>query len=136
MSKVTYRWLDGPTLTDAEWAKEMERIDPVLATRGWASLNKNMTRILIAEDESGKMAFHVFQMVGFCGPLFLPPSMRGTGVAEELADKMFQFLGEMRARGWIAIANSPHAAVLCEKYGMDKLTTPVYVMPNPGGLSG
>jgi hypothetical protein len=127
---ITYRWVDGKDASDADW----DKIESILVARGWMSLNRQVSRILIAEDESGKMGFHVFQMIPYCGPLFVPPSMRGSGVAEELADRMFQFLGEMQARGWIATAESPHAAALCEKYGMDKVTTPVYVMPSPGGI--
>jgi hypothetical protein len=129
MDNVTYRWVDGPTASDADW----EKIESVLASRGWMSLNRNMSRILIAERD-GVMAFHVFQFLPFCGPLFVPPSMRGTGVAEELANRMVDFLAESEARGWVVVADSPHAAKLCEDRGMTEIESPVYVMPNPGGV--
>jgi hypothetical protein len=129
MSEVTYRWIDGPTASDADW----EKIESVLASRGWMSLNRNGTRILVAERD-GTMAFHVFQFVPFCGPLFVPPSMRGTDIAMELANRMVEFLAEINARGWLVVADSPHAAKLCEENHMTKVESSVYVMVNPGGV--
>lgn len=129
MNGVTFRWVDGPTASDEDWNK----IEGVLALRGWMSLNRNTTRILVAE-KGDTMAFHVFQFVPYCGPLFVPPSMRGTGVAEELADKMMEFLADIQIRGWIVTAESPFAAKLCEDRGMTKVEQPVYVMMNPGGV--
>jgi len=129
MSDITYRWVDGPTATDEEWSK----IDDVLATRGWASLNRYTSRILIAE-RGNEFAFHVFQLVPYCGPLYVPRSMRGQGIAEDLADKMMEFLVENNARGWLVTAESAHAAKLCETRGMMRVPCPVYVMPDIGGV--
>jgi hypothetical protein len=80
------------------------------------------------------MAFHVFQFLPYCGPMFVPTSMRGTGVAEKLANDMVNFLTDIHARGWVVVADSPHSAKLCEARGMDKVESPVYVMMNPGGV--
>jgi len=129
VSQPTYRWVDGPTATNEEW----DKIEGILASRGWMSLNRATSRVLVAELD-GKLAFHVFQLVPYCGPLFVPPSMRGTGVAEELANRMVDFLAEINVRGWIVVADSPHASKLCEERGMDKVNSPVYVMVNPGGV--
>lgn len=129
MSDVRYRWIDGPTATEEEW----QRIDDVLANRGWASLNRQTTRILVAE-RGNEFAFHIFQLVPYCGPLYLPRSMRGTGIAEELADQMMAFLVENNARGWLVTAESPHAAKLCENRGMMRVPYPTYVMPDLGGV--
>jgi len=129
MYNIAYRWVDGRDASHKDW----DKIESILAARGWMSLNRSTSRVLIAESDS-KMAFHVFQMIPYCGPLFVPPSMRGTGVAEELADRMIQFLADIGARGWLVTAESPHAAKLCEDRGMDKVDAPVYVMMNPGGV--
>lgn len=126
---VAFRWIDFEHGSDEDWA----RIEELLAVRGWQSLNRRTSRVLLAESaQGGLVAFLVFQLVGYCGPLFTIPSRRGTGIAGELADRMFQFLGECGARGWIATAESPHAAQLMERYGMVKMTEPVYAMVNPG----
>jgi hypothetical protein len=129
MTEVIYRWLNGPDATDADW----DKIESVLASRGWMSLNRNTSRILVAERD-GMMAFLVFQWLPYCGPLFVPPSMLGSGVAKELATQMMTALIEGQARGWVATAESPHAAKLCEELGMDLLKTPLYLMSNPGGI--
>lgn len=128
--EVTFRWIDGPTATEAEW----DAIDNLLAARGWMSLNRNTSRILLAEVGGQIQGFHVFQMVPYCGPLHVSKRFRGTGLAEELADRMQDFLVESNARGWIATAESPYAAKLCEARGMERLPSPVYVKVNPGGV--
>jgi predicted N-acetyltransferase YhbS len=108
-------------------------IEEALVARGWMSLNKELSRVLIAEDGGKMIGFHVFQMVPYAGPLYVARSHRGTGLAEDLADEMMEFLVKRQARGWIATAESPYAAKLMEERGMERLPSPVYVMMNPGG---
>jgi Acetyltransferase (GNAT) family len=128
---ITYKWLDGPSLTDAEWARETEAIDRVIEARGWMRLNKNTSRIRIAEDADGKLAgFYIFQMIGHAEPLYVRPSMRGTEVADRLADDMEKWLLETDARGWVLMADSPITAKMAEKRGMVRVESPVYVKVN------
>jgi GNAT superfamily N-acetyltransferase len=128
MNEIKYRWVDGVSCTQEEW----DKIDMMLATRGWMSLNRNTTRALIAESPEGViLGFNIFQMIPFLGPLYVLPSARGTGVAEDLSQRMVDFMTEVEARGFIAVAQSPHAAKLCEHMGMKKVESPVYAK---GGL--
>jgi hypothetical protein len=117
--------------TDDEW----DRIEGLLAARGWMSLNKNTTRILVAEDsEDGSLlAFSVLQMTPQIGPLWVRASARGKDIAETLADKTLEFLVTVPARGWFAIADSPVVKDLCEKRGMHELKSPVYIAGQEGG---
>lgn len=127
---VKFRWIDGPEATSAEW----DRFERILAAKGWASLNRNTSRILVAEDAAGELlGFEVFQLAPFVGPLYLRPSARGAGLAEQLSDRMFEFLAETKARGWMVTAASHHAAKICEAHGMTKIEMPVYVMAVPFG---
>ena len=121
--QVTYRWVNGFDASPAEW----DRIESLLATRGWMALNRATSRIRIAESASGELlGFHVFQLIPSAGPLFVTPSARGTGIAERLADDMVEFFVESEARGWIVIAGNPVSAKLCEARGMKRLAMPVY----------
>lgn len=122
--EVRYRWIDGPTATDAEWS----RIDEILATRGWSSLNRQTSRIRVAEEEtSGKLlGFLVLQLFPHVEPLFVAPSARGSGIAERLADDMVKFLGEVQVRGFELTADSPHAVKLAKDRGLMKVDAPVY----------
>jgi len=130
MSEITYRWVDGRDASEEDW----ERVESLLAAKGWMSLNQSTSRILMAEDASGTLlGFHVFQLIPYCGPLYVKPSARGTGVAEELADKMLTFLIDVQARGWLVTAESAHAEKLCVERGMKRVESPVYVMMDPGG---
>lgn len=125
---MNYRWIDGPTASQEEW----DQIDSMLAARGWMSLNRNLTRILAAEDDDGVLrGFMVLQFTPQAGPLWIAPRSRGTGVAEELADRMLSMLIESKARGWFVIADSPHSAALCESRGMVRIKSPVYTTEVP-----
>jgi hypothetical protein len=132
--EITFRWLDGPLVSGEEWAREYARIYPILVARGWMALNKNMSRILIAEEaDKGILDFIVIQMVPFVGPFFVHPSHRGEGgVAERLAKHMWEFLLAADARGWISIAESQHSVHLCERFGMREVSHPVYMAVRDG----
>lgn len=124
-----YRWVNGPECSNEEW----DKLDLILATRGWMSLSRLTSRILIAENAEGDMlGFSVIQFVPFSGPLWVAPSARGTGIADELAEKTVNcLLVDMNARGFMATAESPHTAKLCLKQGMTEI--PVKVFSRGGG---
>lgn len=131
MSETNYRWVDGPSAMQEEW----DRFESLMAARGWASLNRPTSRILVAENADGELlGFEVFQMVPYVGPLYVRPSERGTGLAEELSDKMLDFMANIQARGWIVTAESPYAEKICVDRGMTKVETPVYIMVPFGGV--
>jgi hypothetical protein len=127
--EVGYRWVDGPTCTQEDW----DAIETVLVERGWMSLNRATTRILFAEDGAGALVgFHVFQLIPYCGPLYVVAEARGTGIAEKLADEMLDFLAEVHVRGFITVADSPHSQKLCKMRGMTEIESPVFAMGGKG----
>jgi acetyltransferase (GNAT) family protein len=120
---ITRRWIDGHSATKEEW----NAIEEFLAARGWMSLSRETTpRIRVAERDGKIVGFMVLQMTPQCGPLYVTPKERGTGLAEELADDMFDFLVEAKARGWFVVADSPHVPKMCEARKMRKLESPIY----------
>lgn len=129
MSEITYRWIDGMSATIEEW----DRFESLMAARGWACLNRPTSRILAAERDGDLLGYIVFQMTPYVGPLFVRPSARGTGIAEELSNRMIEFLAEINVRGWIVAAESQHAEQICIDSGMTKVEAPVYVMKYPFG---
>ena len=81
---VQYRWLNGWEATDIEW----DRVETIIETRGWIPLNRRTTRVLLAETAAGGLVgFIVLQLIPHVEPLFVAPSMRATGVAEDLAER-------------------------------------------------
>jgi hypothetical protein len=125
MSEVTYRWVDGPTASNEDW----EKIDSLLAIRGWMSLNRATSRVYLAEDVStGEVkGFFALQLMPFLGPLYVVPSERGSGLAETLADDMQTFLEDCKYRGGMTIADSPIVGKMCEARGMKRVESPVFV---------
>jgi hypothetical protein len=128
VSEVRYRWIDGIACEESDW----EMIESILEVRGYWSLNRVTSRILLAEDDEGIVGIHCFQLLPYTGPLWLRPSARGKGVAEKLADDMLDFLKEAQVRGFLVIADSPHSAKLCRERGMTELKSPVFVMGGEG----
>jgi hypothetical protein len=128
MSSVTYRWMDGPLSTNEDWV----RLDNLLEKRGWSPLNREMSRILIAERDGNIIGFSVLQMLPFAGPLFVERNHRGSGIADKLAADTINYLVDCNARGWFVIADSPHVPKLCERFGMEKVQSPVYITKGIG----
>lgn len=121
---VTYRWIEGPEASPEDWA----HIENIMSARGWMSLSRVWTRVLMAEDMDKKLVgFVCLQAIPHTGPLWVAPSMRGTDVAKSLADQIINFMYESEARGWFAIASNSIVAKMCEEHGMVKIDHPVYV---------
>ena len=114
--------------TDQDWS----RVDRLLEKRGWAPLNRDLSRILIAEQDGEIVGFSVLQMLPFAGPLFVERKHRGTGMADKLATDTINYLVDCNARGWFVIADSPHVPKLCERFGMHKVESPVYITKGIG----
>lgn len=121
---VTLRWLDPTTPhADLDW----QRVDDLIAARGWMPLNRHTSRVLLAEDAGMLAGFFVFQLMPFTGPVWVHPSLLGQGVAAAMAGEMYRFLTEAGARGWLATAEGAHGEELCKQFGMDKVGHPLYI---------
>lgn len=120
LSTITYKWLDGDSVHE---------IDPILASRGLPSLNPETTRILAAYDGDKLVGFLVLQLFPHMEPLYVDPSYRGNGaeIANKLIDDMFAFAEICQIRGFMCVADSPHAEKLCRERGLIKLADPVYI---------
>lgn len=123
---ITKRWIDGVSASKEEW----ERIDKFLESRGWMSLNRETSRIWVAEEDEKIVGFFVLQWTPQAGPMYVIPSKRGSGLADELADDMLSYLIGAEARGWFIVADSPHVPAMCEARGMRKISAPVYTTEN------
>ena len=124
MSEITYRWIDGPTASNADW----DRIETLLATRGWMSLNRATSRILVAEDDAKRIiGFYVLQLLPHLEPMWIAPSARNSHVVLDLIEIMQEFVTDMKIRGFMVVAENPAVAAMCESKGMKKVDVPVYV---------
>lgn len=119
---VEYRWVNGPTASQEDW----DAIEAVLKDRGWSSLNRETTRIRIAEEDGALVGFVVLQLFPHLEPLYVDPAHRGSGIAEQLADDITSFMVEIKARAWEVVADSPHAEKLCKREGMTLVPHKVY----------
>ena len=123
MNNVTYRGVDGPTATDADW----NAIDAVLQSRSWPMLDRRTSSVLVAEDHEGICGLSVIQLVPHSEPLVVSPRLYGMGVAEALADMTVERLKELGISRCMAVAENPLAEGLCEARGYERVKRPVYV---------
>jgi hypothetical protein len=127
---ITYEWIDGPDGQGPQPAtiEEWNQIDDILAEQGWMSLNRILTRILVGRDKEGKIvALSTVQMLPNVGPMWVAKDLRGTGIADEIVAQTVKFLTDVKCRGWIVIADSPHTAKVAAEQGMTKLKSPVFM---------
>lgn len=123
---MNYRWLTN---------EEIETlVNPVMKIRNWAELNINeqfpTCRVLGAFLDDGELIETlVMQMYPVLGPLVrINNELRDSGeTSRRLSVIMEAFLTDTGARDFMAVANSPVTARLCERFGMKKLDVPVYV---------
>jgi hypothetical protein len=122
-SEITTRWINLWEATEAEVAQ----IDFVLESRNAMKLALRTTRVLVKESAGRIIAFHVLQLIPHTEPLWIAEEFRGTDLAREMANEMVAFMHGMNARGWLCIADSPHAEALCREFKMELVTAPVYM---------
>jgi hypothetical protein len=117
---ITYKWLDFDKITE---------LDPYMIARGLPTLNQSTTRVRAAYDGDTLVGFLVLQLFPHCEPLYVDPNYRGNNseIANKLIDDMFSFMGDCSIRGFISIAESPHAEKLCIERGLEKIEYPVYI---------
>jgi len=122
---MRYEWM---TMDQIE-----ELVNPVLAIRGMAVLNINPVqptcRVLGAWKENDLISFFVIQLFPVLGPLVKVDSThRDNGeVSRELTQRMHEFLDGADVRGYMVVADSPITGRLCERHGMTKMISPVYM---------
>ncbi len=115
---IKYHWLHRD---------ELEVLEPVLDANGWASLNKPTSCAIAAFDGDNLVGFFVLQPFPMAGPMWTRQTHRGTGIAEDLAAKMSDFMRDIQIRGFLVIADSAHSEQMCKSRGMRRVESPVYI---------
>ena len=120
---------------DIRWLTDDEivsLVNPALQKRGWAELNVNPAaptcRALGGFWDGVLVEAFAFQLFPVLGPMLkVDNTFRDNGdTSRALAAKMEEWLGEVSARGYLAIADSPVTERLCVRYGMTKIESPVF----------
>jgi len=117
-NNLTYRWLDNDAIA---------ALDPIMFARNLPALNRETSRVRAAYDGDKLVGFLVLQLMPHMEPLWVDSSYRGGEIANQLIDDMFAFVGECGIRGFICIADSPHAEVMCTDRGLYKIDSPVFI---------
>lgn len=118
---MRYEWL---TAEQIEWL-----VNPELEKRRMAILNPDCCRVMGAWNGEQLVSFFTIQLFPVLGPMVkIDAFHRDNGeVSRELATRMHAYLDESGARGYMVVADNPVTDRLCDRHGMMKLTSPVYV---------
>ena len=95
-------------------------------------MHRDTSRVYLAEQDGEIVGLSCLQFMPFCGPFYVAPKLRATGVTNRLADDTIGWLVDTRARGWFVVADSPHVPKLCERHGMRRIESPVYITDAQG----
>jgi hypothetical protein len=107
-------------------------VDLILESQGWMTLNRETSRVYLAEENGQIVGISCLQLMPFIGPLWVDKRLRATGVSDHLADDTIGWMRDSRARGWFVVASSPHVPKMCERHGMHKVSAPVYITDMQG----
>jgi len=129
---TTYKWLSASDIAD--W------VNPECRSKGWIEFNVNeetpTCRVLGAFEGPTLVGFFGFSLLPHLGPLWMDAEHRDGVASREMAQRMAEFMVEVRARGALMIAESPATARLADRYGLERVTDPVFIWkPNPNVAS-
>ena len=126
---IEYRWLSGDEI--------LSLVNPACAARGWAELNVNdaqpTCRVLGAWAGPKLVEFFAVQFYPVLGPLLRLDNVDVDSgeTSRGLSRQMKDFLDSTNIRGYLTIADNEFVGRLCERFGMKKLTSPVYEFVQP-----
>ncbi len=106
---------------------EILMLKPLFDRLGWPVPDPDMAKVIVAQAGLGKdgviLGFSVVQFVTHCEPLWVHPSMRGTGVAESLIEQTVHYIEHdcHMKRYVVSAKEGSFAARLAQQYGMRPL---------------
>lgn len=107
-----------------------ELVNPVLQFQGKSMLNARLSVVAGAFDANGKLVeTFTVQLYPMLGPLVKHDAFsRDNGqTTRDLVSFMDDYLNSADVRGYLTIAESPVTERLCERYGMQRVTHPVFI---------
>ena len=127
-SVTTYRWLTSDEIV--EW------VNPECRRQHWVEFNVNEVtptcRVMGAFEDVEMVGFFGFSLIPYIGPLYVSQNYRSGAVSMGLAEKMAKFMFEVNARGALMVADNPATERLALKFGLERVTSPVFIWkPNP-----
>lgn len=112
---------------------ELEILAPLFAKLNWTMPDPSLAKAVVAEAGEGKDAlvcgFAIVQFIPHNEPMWVHPGMRGTGVAEGLADAVTHYIEvDCHIKRYVCVAKpGSFAARLAEKHGMRPFPGLLYV---------
>lgn len=115
--QVTYRTLIG---------NELEELLPTLQRIGWSIPHPELATGQVAEVDGKIVGFVITQLVPHAEPEWVDVQYRGTGIAEELANRAIETLRGGGAKGILTVAQNEFSEKLCESVGMKPIPGKLY----------
>ncbi len=120
---TTYRWLTSDEIAD--W------VNPECSRQGWVLFNVNeerpTCRVMGAFEDTELVGFEGMSLFPLIGHHWVTQGKRNGVISREMAERMHDFMVEVKARGALLIADSPASEKLAERYGFRRVESPVYI---------
>jgi GNAT superfamily N-acetyltransferase len=130
-SAAVARFLDAPqeVIYRVIENEELLKLRPLFDTLGWALPDPDFAKAVVAEADGLILGFGIVQFITHAEPMWVHPSVRGSGLAEGLADKMCHYIEEdCHIKKYISCAKpGSFAARLCENRGYVASPATMYI---------
>lgn len=116
---IEYRWIEN---------EELAILDPIFDEKGWTKLNLYTgTRALCAYEDNKLVGFFVLQLFPHTEPLYVDSTTHNSPeIAISLVRQMVEFIKSINIRGYMVVADTEFAKLMCERGGMQQIESPVY----------
>jgi len=100
---------------------------------GMSVAYSHLAEPIVAEVDGQIVGFCFAQLIPHFEPLYVMPEWRGTGIAEELAQRAMKKITDTGAQRFMCVVQSQFAEALCKKLGMRAVPGVIYVKDSEGG---
>lgn len=113
--------------------EEMAVLFPLFNKLGWPLPDPEFAKIVCVKagtgDDALVLGFQVVEFICHAGSMWLNPHVRGTGIAEGLAEQVMHYIeNDCHIKRYISVAKpGSFGARLAEKYGMIRSKSDLYV---------
>lgn len=106
---------------------ETEKLTPFLKQQGWGIPLPHLAAVVVGEYQGEIVSFAVAQLIPHAEPIYVSPSWRGTGLAEETAKQLAGYMLRAGTGMCLSIAQTKFAEDLCRMLGMVEMQGKIFV---------
>lgn len=111
--------------------EEYFKLEPIFKEYNRENLPEpDWSKVAVIELDEEIIGFFVFEIFPIAGPMWIKPDYRSSGLWVKLVEMILPLA---QRKYTYVIASKPETITMCEKLGLKKIESPVYVMETKRG---